>query len=142
MCFFNFSYCYCSQADWSINKLNAATMGPLWPGLFRELCFIPTPEARLFTQGLHKRQPQICPSFWHPHELHMPYPSVLDFWKIQSISNWIFTAFDFEIDFCRVKIQFVELDFSNLIFKKSSLKNQVQQTGFLTCKNQFQNQRP
>jgi len=26
-----------------------------------------------------------------------------------------------------------------LIFEKSSLKNQVQQTGFLTCKNQFQN---
>ena len=59
-----------------------------------------------------------------------PYPSVLDFGKIKfnelhfySISNWIVTACvacknQFWIDFCRLKIQFVELDFSNLILEK------------------------
>ena len=46
--------------------------------------------------------------------------------------NWIFSLFltgfllpvpakiNFKIDFCRLKIQFVELEFSNLIFQKSS----------------------
>jgi hypothetical protein len=31
---------------------------------------------------------------------------------------------NFEIDFCMLKIQFVELDFSNLIFQKSSTDQQ------------------
>jgi hypothetical protein len=31
---------------------------------------------------------------------------------------------NFKIDFCRLKIQFVELDFSNLIFQKSSANGQ------------------
>ena len=47
--------------------------------------------------------------------------------------NWNFSLFrtgfllqvqpakiNFEIDFCRLKIQFFQLDFSNLIFQKSS----------------------
>ena len=67
-----------------------------------------------------------------------PYPSVLDFWKIKlknsSSTNWIFILFRtgfllhvqpakiyFEIDFCRLKIQLVELDFQTWFFK-----NQVQ----------------
>ena len=65
------------------------------------------------------------------------YPSVLDFWKIKfeksSSRNWIF---DLQKSISklifpgyaggkspvqnRLKIQFVKLDFSNLIFKKSS----------------------
>ena len=36
----------------------------------------------------------------------------LDF---QSISNWIFTVF--EIDLCRLKKQFIEIDFYNLLFQ-------------------------
>ena len=63
--------------------------------------------------------------------------SILDFWKINleksSLKNWIFSLFrtgfllpvqhakiSFEIDFCRLRIKFVELDFYNLIFQKSS----------------------
>ena len=64
--------------------------------------------------------------------------SALNFWKVKfekSSStnwifslpslNWIFTATvvcktNFKIDFCRLEIQFVKLDFSNLIFQKSS----------------------
>ena len=52
--------------------------------------------------------------------------------------NWIFSLFqtgfllpvvqpakiNFEIDFCRLKIQFVEIDFLNLIFQKSSTDGQ------------------
>ena len=51
--------------------------------------------------------------------------------------NWIFSLFptgfllpvqpakiNFEIDFCRLKIQFVEIDFYNLIFQKSSADQQ------------------
>ena len=73
--------------------------------------------------------------------IHMPYPSVLDFLKIKleksNLTNWIFSLFrtgllppaqpgkiNFEIDFCRSKIQFLELDFSNLIFQKSSTDGQ------------------
>ena len=67
----------------------------------------------------------------------LPYPFVLDFWKINleksSSTNWIFRLFqtefllpglpakiNLEIDFCRLKIQFVELDVSSLTFQKSS----------------------
>ena len=66
-----------------------------------------------------------------------PYPSVLNFWKIQfeksSSTNWIFNLQKSisKLIFAgytgsknpvrnRLKIQFVELDFSNLIFQKSS----------------------
>ena len=57
-------------------------------------------------------------------------------WKIkfneldfQSILNLIITAcvackINFEIDFCTLKIQFVKLDFSNLIFQNSSTDQQ------------------
>ena len=46
-----------------------------------------------------------------------------------SSTNWIFTACvacknNFKIDFCRLKIQFVELDLSNLIFQNSSTDQQ------------------
>ena len=50
-----------------------------------------------------------------------------------SLTNWIFSLFrtefllpvkpakiNFEFDFCRLKIQLVEFDFSNLIFQNSS----------------------
>ena len=40
---------------------------------------------------------------------------------------------------CISPIHLYVLDFWKIKFEKSSLKNQVQQTGFLTCKNQFQN---
>ena len=66
-----------------------------------------------------------------------PYPSVLDFWKIKfeksSSTNWIFNLQKSisKLIFAgytgsknpvrnRLKIQFVELDFSKLIFQKSS----------------------
>ena len=69
---------------------------------------------------------------------HTPCWSVLDFWKFKlkksSSTNWIFSLFrtgfllstktNLEIDFCRLKMQFVELDFSNLIFQKSSTDQQ------------------
>jgi hypothetical protein len=54
-----------------------------------------------------------------------------------SLANWIFSLFqtgfllpvypakiNIEIDFWRLKIQFVELDFYNLIFQKSSTDQQ------------------
>ena len=67
--------------------------------------------------------------------------SVLDFWKINleksSSKNWIYSLFrtwfllpvqpaqtNFEIDFCRLKIQFVKLDFFNLLFQSSSTDQQ------------------
>ena len=48
-----------------------------------------------------------------------------------SISNLIFTAcvpakINFDIDFCRLKIRFVEIDFSNLIFQNWSTDQQAQ----------------
>ena len=59
-----------------------------------------------------------------------PNPSVLDFWKIKfeksCFTNWIFNLQKsiFKLIFLgytdAVKIQFVELDFSNLIFQKPS----------------------
>jgi hypothetical protein len=62
--------------------------------------------------------------------------SVLDIWKINleklSSMNWIFSLFqtwfllpvypakiNFEIDFCRLKIQFVELDFSKIKYRST-----------------------
>ena len=45
----------------------------------------------------------------------------LDFYCLCSLQKSII---NFEIDFCRLKIQFVELDFSNLIFQKSSTDQQ------------------
>ena len=49
-----------------------------------------------------------------------PYPSLLNFWKIKfeksSLTNWILTCPVWN----RPKIKFVEIDFSNLIFQKSS----------------------
>ena len=89
--------------------------------------------------------------------------SVRSIWKnqVQQTGFLVYFELDFyclcslQIDFCRLKLQLVELDFSNLIFflkfkkrakkqcisinlaslspcfKKSSLKNQAQQTGFL-----------
>ena len=67
-----------------------------------------------------------------------PCRSVLDFWKINleksSLANWIFSLFqtgfllpvqpakiNFEIDFCRLKIQFFKLEFSKLIFQNSQI---------------------
>ena len=67
--------------------------------------------------------------------------SVLDFWKINleksSLTKRILILFEtefvlpvlpakinFKIDFCRLKIQFVELEFSNLIFQNSSTDQQ------------------
>ena len=63
------------------------------------------------------------------------YPSVLDFWKIKfeksSSTNWIFGSISKLIPagsknpvWNRLKIQFVKLDFSNLIFQKSSTDKQ------------------
>ena len=66
---------------------------------------------------------------------------MLDFSKINleksSSTNWIFSLFqtefllsvlpekiNYEIDFCRLKIQFIELKFSNLIFQNSSADQQ------------------
>ena len=67
----------------------------------------------------------------------LPYPSVGDFWKIKSekssSTDWIFNLQESisKLIFAsytgsknpvgnRLKIQFVELDFSNMIFQKSS----------------------
>jgi hypothetical protein len=36
----------------------------------------------------------------------------------------IFPFFNLKIDFCKLKIQFIELDFYNLIFQKSSTDQQ------------------
>ena len=53
---------------------------------------------------------------------------------------WIYFELDFyclcnfEIDFCRLKIQFVELDFYNLIFQKSSTDQQgVREIIYRSC---------
>jgi hypothetical protein len=68
---------------------------------------------------------------------HSPYPSVLDFWKIKfevsSSTNWIFNLQKLisKLIFAgytgsknpvgdKLKIQFVKLDFSKLIFQKPS----------------------
>ena len=75
----------------------------------------------------------------HPTPTHCW--SVLDFWKINleksSSTNWIFSLFrtkfllhvhpakfNFDFDFCRLKIRFVDLKFSNLIFQNSSTDQQ------------------
>ena len=72
---------------------------------------------------------------------HSPYPSVLDFWKFKfkklSLTNWIFNLQKAisKLIFAgytgsknpvrnRLKIQFVELDFSKLIFQKSNTDQQ------------------
>ena len=85
---------------------------------------------------------------------HLPYWFVLDFWKINleksSSTNWIFSLFrtefllpaqpskiNFEIDFCRLKIQFVELDFSNSIFQNSSTDQQGDCLLYWTGLNRF-----
>ena len=76
---------------------------------------------------------------WH----HLPYPSVLDFWKSKfeksSMTNWIFNLQKSisKLIFAgytgsknpvrnRLKVQSVELDFSNLIFPTLFFENQVQ----------------
>ena len=77
--------------------------------------------------------------------------AVLDFWKINleksSLTNWIFSLFktgfllpvrpakiNLEIIFCRLKIQFVELDFSNLIFQNSSTDQQGECSRYVSNK--------
>ena len=62
----------------------------------------------------------------------LPFANLIFFLILEKSSSkkWIFSLFqigfllpvkpakiNFEIDFCRLKIQFVELDFSNLIFQ-------------------------
>ena len=47
----------------------------------------------------------------------------LDFYCLCSLKKSI-SKIDFEIDFCRLKIQFLDLDFSNLIFQKPSTDQQ------------------
>ena len=74
----------------------------------------------------------------HPSTKLIPKPLVLvlDLWKINfeksNSTNWIFSLFQtwflvpakFNFDSGRLKIQFVKLDFYNLIFKKSSTDQQ------------------
>ena len=71
-----------------------------------------------------------------------PYPSVLDFEKLSlklfpkikldELDFYCLCSLQksiFKIDFCRLKIQFVELEFSNLLF----FRNQVQMDRVLVC---------
>ena len=71
--------------------------------------------------------------FWEFNLLILtPYPSLLDGKINFEVMYFYFLVYfdvdfyciackiNFEIDFCRLKIQFLELDFSNLIFQTSS----------------------
>ena len=48
----------------------------------------------------------------------------MDKGKIKAMATKFSEKFAISIDFCRLKIQFVELDFSNLIFQKSRTDQQ------------------
>ena len=53
-----------------------------------------------------------------------PYPSALDFWKIK-LEESCSSKNNFEICFCKSKIQFVQLDFSNLCELKTIVHEKI-----------------
>ena len=99
-------------------------------------CFINdfSSSVQLYISAVTLSQYFVLPFKKVPSGISTARPQFRDESEIQigksSSTNWIFSLFQtgflllFEIDFCRLKIQFVELDFSKSIFQKSSTDQQ------------------
>ena len=87
-------------------------------------------SVQLYISAVTLSQYYVLPFKKVPSGISTARPQFRDESEIQigksSSTNWIFSLFRtgflllFEIDFCRLKIRFVELEFSNLIFRNSS----------------------